>query len=159
MSYIVRDAHGYEIDKIVEKSRVVLMEMPTYRGMTFDHEKTANYICGAILKQPGWFIRVIAERETDEPVGAIVGVCETSFFGPDKVAYDVTFMIEEAHRGRCVAQLVKMIHDFREWATANGAKVVKIGVSSGLNIGKAADFLNRIGFTQVGSMHAYISGV
>lgn len=158
-SYIVRDAHGYEVDKLTAIVGRVLAEAPTYTRLAFDHEKTANYIAGAILKQAGWFIRVIAEADSDEPVGGLVGVNETTVYGPDKVAFDLTMMIDKEHRGKCARQFIQCCEDFREWAIADGAKIVKLGVSSGIKIDSLSNVLERLGFVRIGSMHAHIVGV
>lgn len=158
-SYVVRDAHGYEVDKLTAIVGRVLAEAPTYTRLTFDHEKTANFIAGAILKQDGWFIRVIATADTDEPVGGLCGVNEVTAFGPDKVAYDLTMMIDKEHRGRCTWAFIQCCEDFRTWAIANGAKIVKLGVSSGIKIDSISNVLERLGFVRIGAMHAHIVGV
>lgn len=134
-----------------------MAEMPTYARLTFDHEKTANCIANGILKHDGWFLRVIAD-ENDEPVGGLCGVNFTSDFGPDKIAHDVTMMIDVPHRGRCTRQFIQCCEDFKAWAIADGAKIVKLGVSSGIKIDSIASFLERLEFTRIGSMHAYIVG-
>lgn len=158
MSYTVRDAHGYEVDKLAAIAGRVLAEAPTYTRLAFDQDKTANYIAGAILKQDGWFIRVIAD-ENDEPVGGLIGVCETSLFGPDKIAFDVTMMIDKSHRGKCIRQFIQCCEDFRAWGIESGAKIVKLGVSSGIKIDSIANVLERLGFVRIGGMHAHIVGV
>lgn len=158
-SYIVRDALGYEVDKLAAIAGRVLAEAPTYTRLTFDHEKTANYLAGAIAKKEGWYIRVIAKADDDEPVGGIIGVCEETLFGHDKIAYDVTMMIDAAHRGRCTRAFIQCCEDFREWAIKNNAKIVKLGVSSGIKIDSISNVLERLGFIRIGAMHAHIVGV
>lgn len=155
--YTVRDARGGDVDKLAAIIGRVLAEAPTYERMTFDHEKTANVIAGCILKQDGWFIRVIAD-ENDEPVGGIAGFIETSLFGPDKVAQDITMMIDKPYRGRCVREFIRCCCDYRAWAISNGAKIVKLGVSSGMKIDSISAALERLSFIRIGAMHANIVG-
>lgn len=157
-AYIVRSAHHHELDKLVEISRKVLLES-VYSHMDFDKDKSANYICGAILGQPGWFLRVIARVSDDEPVGGIACYNQVSIFGKDKIATDVTIMIDAGHRGKCVRQMLQIIREFREWAIADGAKLIKIGVSSGINIDKASAVFERMGFARIGAMHGHRVGV
>lgn len=158
-SYIARNPHGYEVDKLSAIAGRVLAESPTYTRLAFDHSKTANYIAGAILKQQGWFIRVIAQGDSDEPVGGLIGVCEETLFGSDKIAYDITMMIDKEHRGKCIRAFVQCCEDFRAWAIADGAKIVKLGVSSGIKIDAISNVLERLGFVRIGGMHAHIVGV
>jgi hypothetical protein len=155
MNYYVRDARKEEVFKLAERSRLVLLES-TYAHMAFDANKTANYLYDAILKRPNWFLRVIAEQDTDEVIGGLLCYCEASLFGPDKVAYDITIMITKEHRGKCLRQLIQVIEEYKYWATLQGARIIKIGVSSGINIEKAERFLERIGFTKMGSMHGVV---
>lgn len=159
MPYLVRDAYVEEVFRMTEISRDVLQETEVYRDLAFDMEKSANYIYGAIAKQPGWFCKVIAERFSDKVVGGLVAACEVTLFGPDKIAYDVTMMIDKEHRGRCIPELVRIVDLYREWALEQGAKVVKIGISSGMNIDKASQFLERMDFKRIGAMHGYVLGV
>lgn len=157
--YIVRDARGDDVDKLTAIVGRVLAEAPTYTRLAFDHEKTANVLAGAILKQKGWFIRVITLADTDEPVGGLGGICEDSLFGPDRIAIDITMMIDKEHRGRCIREFIQCCEDFRDWAIAEGASVVKIGVSSGIKIDSVSNVLERLGFARIGGMHAHIVGV
>lgn len=157
MEYTVRDAVAMDLDKLVAISRRVLAEAPTYTFTTFDENKCANYICGAILKQPGWFLRVIAD-ENDDAVGGLICYCEPFIYSGDKIAYDVTLMIDAEHRGKCLAQLIQLIDEYKAWALAEGAKVIKFGISSGISVAKGARFLERLGFRHIGSMHAIVVG-
>lgn len=156
--YHVRDARGEELDKLARISERVLKEAPTYTGMRFDLDKTANMIAGAILKQKGWFLRVIARDGDNEPVGGLICVCVDSTFGPDKIAYDITIMLDQEHRGKCLKQLIQIIEEYKAWAIAEGAKVVKMGVSSGLSVDGASMFFERLGFARIGAMHGFVVG-
>ncbi len=156
--YFVRDALEIEVFQLTEISEKVLKESPTYTHMSYDREKSANYIYGAIAKQPGWFLRVIVEKASGSIVGGILCYCESTLYGPDKQAYDVTIMLDEEHRGKCLKQVIQIINEYKEWALKEGAKVIKMGVSSGLNIEKASMLFERLGFKHIGAMHAVIVG-
>lgn len=155
--YDIRDAKNYEVFRLVEITEKVLSES-VYSHISYNREKSANYIMDGILKRPGTFLRVIVD-ESDEIVGGIFCVCEQMLFSDEKVAYDITIMIDEEHRGRCIKQLVKIIDEYKEWAIAEGAKLIKMGVSSGINIDKASQFFEVMGFERVGAMHSLRVGV
>lgn len=156
--YHVREARGEEVFKLVEISRKVLLESPTYKHLAFDPAKSANYLMGAILKQPGWFLRIIARNDSSEPVGGMCCTCHESIFGPDKIAYDITVMVEAEHRGRCVRQLMQIVREYKDWAVKDGAKLIKVGVSSSMNMDKASAFFEHLGFARIGAMHGLIVG-
>lgn len=156
--YIVRDAVVDETFALVEIARKVLQETEVYRGMEFDTMKTANYIYGAIMKQPGWFMRIIAEEKSNVPVGGIICWVEEWICGPSKIAYDITIMLDEEHRGRCIRQITQIIEEYKTWAISKGAKCIKFGVSSGMNMDKASAFIEGLGFKRIGAMHGFILG-
>lgn len=156
--YLVRDALPMEVFRLVEISEKVLSES-TYAHMKFDKEKTANYIFDGIKKRDGWFLRVIVNEDRNEIVGGLLCICEPTLFGPDKVAYDITIMMDEEHRGRCVRQLVQVVDEYKSWAIEQGAKLIKLGVSSGINIDKASLFFEQLGFKRIGAMHGLQVGV
>jgi len=97
--------------------------------------------------------------DTDEPVGGITAVCEETAFGPDKIAYDLIMIVEKEHRGRCTRAFIQCIEDYRTWALNEGAKIIKLGVSSGIKIDSVSNILERLGFVRIGSMHAHLTGV
>lgn len=150
--YYVRDAEEMEVFGLVEASHEVLRES-VYGHMDLNKEKTANFLMDGILKRPNTFFRCISDKN-GELVGGMMCVCDTSLFGADKIAYDVTIMVKKEHRGKCLPQLIQIIREYKDWATAEGAKMIKIGVSSGINIDKASSFFERLGFDRVGSMHS-----
>lgn len=154
--YRVRDAVLSDIYNMVEICEKILTEAPTYTIMSFDREKSAHYVYNAIAKVPGWFLRVIVD-ENDKVVGGMLCICETSAFGPDKLAYDITIMIQEEYRGRCLPQIIQIVDEYKIWALKEGAKAIKIGVSSGLNIDKADKFFAMMGFDKIGAMYGYIN--
>lgn len=150
--YSIRDAHNHEVYRLVEIVESVLLES-VYSHLAFDKEKAAHLVMDGILKRSGTFLRVIVDSD-DKIVGGMMCVCETSAFGPDKMAYDITIMMDAEARGRCVVQLVKLVDEYKAWAIKEGAKIIKMGVSSGINIDKASAFFERLGFERVGAMHS-----
>lgn len=156
-SYIVRYARPVEVDEIAAIVGRVWDES-IYAPLTFDHEKTANLLVEGILCRPGWFLKVIAEKETNKVVGGLLGRIETILTSPDKVAYDVSMMIDKDHRGKCIKQFISLLDEFALWGAANDAKIIKVGVSSGIKVDSASTFLERLGFKRAGSMHSMVVG-
>lgn len=155
--YIVRDAkkHYQELVQIADVVERVLKEAPTYTNMSFNRKRTMSFTVDAMTR-PELFIKVIAREEDDVVVGGIICRIEQLVTSDDKQAYDVTIMLDAEHRGRCLKQVVELINAYKTWALKQGAKIIKLGVSSGINIDGAATFFERQGFAQIGSMHAYV---
>lgn len=160
MKYTVREPHNYELDKLVDIVKNGLAESPTYCRLSFDHEKMVQHVASAILKQHGWFIRVIATEDEDEPVGGLMGYSEELVFSTDKIASDIVMVVAKEHRGRCTRAFIQCIEDFRAWALSDEkVKIIKLGVSSGMKIDAVSNVLERLGFVRIGAMHAHLVGV
>lgn len=156
--YRIRDAEPMDVFALVDISAKIMKET-VYAHMTFDKEKTANYLYDAIIKRPGWFLRLISPADSNEIAGGLLCYCEPTLYGPDKLAYDVTVAVAEEHRGRCLRQLIAVIEEYKAWAEKEGAKLIRMGVSSGLNIDKADGFFEKLGFERVGALYAIRLGV
>lgn len=156
MPYTVRDAGYIDLDKIATIVGEVWDET-IYEACTFNYEKTVNMVAGAIMKQPGLFLRVIAD-ENDEPIGGLIGRCEDLICSDEKIAYDISMLIKADHRGKCVKQFIQVLKEFKEWGIAEGAKIIKIGVSSGIKVDAFSTFVERLGYQRIGAMHGYVVG-
>jgi GNAT superfamily N-acetyltransferase len=157
MKYRIRDAVDTETFALADICEAVLKESPTYTHMIFDRMKCANTIYSCIMRQNGNWAKIIVD-ENDRPVGGLGAWCGESDFGPDKVAHDITIMLDEEIRGRCLKEVIQLVEEYKNWATQNGAKVIKMGVSSGINIDKASKFFETLGFKRIGAMHGLVLG-
>lgn len=151
MSYIVRDAREEEVDEITTIIGEILGET-IYSALTFDHDMCANMVMGAILKQSGWFLRLVADEQSDKAVGGLLGWCGQFITSKDKIAHDVAMMIQLQHRGRCIRQFLQVVDEYKTWAHNDGAKIVKIGVSSGLKIDAFVELFERVGWKRTGAI-------
>lgn len=151
MPYTVRDAHTEEVDNITHIIEEVLSGT-IYSTLSFDHDMCANMVMCGILKQQGWFLRVIADEKNDKAVGGLLGWCGEFICSKDKIAHDVAMMIQQQHRGRCIRQFLQVVEEYKTWALNEGAKVVKIGVSSGLKIDAFVELFERVGWTRTGAI-------
>lgn len=157
MTYSVRDARPAEMDAIVAIGKAVHPES-TYAHLAFDAEKTAHLVIGAILRQPGWYLRLVTFD--DIPVGGIIGWCGAEMFSQDKIARDITFMLLPEHRGKCVLQIKQCIEDYKTWAIAvEQAKLVFIGSSSGFSPAGFSRVFAGLGFKITGVLHSIRVGV
>lgn len=151
MPYVVRDAHFEEVDDCAKIVGEVWSET-IYATCAFDLDKCANMMMGGILKQDGWFLRVIADEVSGKPVGGLLGFCGLLHCSSDKVAYDVAMMVQMQHRGRCIRQFLQIVDEYKTWARADGAKIVKIGVSSGIKVDAFVDLFERAGWKRTGAI-------
>ena len=128
----------------------VLHQTSAFAGMTLDLDKSASYLISLILNTSGDYFVWVAENDAGEVVGGMAGYCVPSWFGPDKLASDISLFIKPEARGGMAA--VRLIKKFIEWAKERGAKQIRPGVSTG-EIGSAAEGLySKLGLSRVGSL-------
>jgi len=90
----------------------------------------------------------LAENEDNEIIGMFLGVIVPHFFGNDLMANDLCMFVKKAHRGSTAAP--RMIKAFEKWAFANGAKVLRFGVSTGVEAERTLKLYQKLGYTQTG---------
>ena len=156
--YQVRDAEMRDVYVLADIIKRVLDESITYSHLTFDRDKTANFLVDGIKKRKGTFLRIIVD-ETDTPVGGLMGWVQEPVTSRDIVADDITMMVDVEHRGKCIKQFLQVIMEYKDWAVSENAKLIKIGISSGMKVDSASRFLEKLGFERVGAVHAFRVGV
>jgi len=97
---------------------------------------------------------LVAEDQTGQIIGALIGCMERHFFSDLPVAsvihYDV---LPERRMGGAG---FKLLTAFRQWAQNRGAFELSVGVNSGVDVDKTNNFLTRLGFAQTGGNYALV---
>lgn len=148
--YIVREARDIDIEKITDLGERVHSET-IYAHIAYDRDKVANLVACGILKQPNWWLRVISlDRDI---VGGMLCIAEPALCSRDVITRDVTIMVDKAHRARCLKQLVEMVELYKAWSIQQGAKIIFLGASSGVNVDGASKLFTALGFDYTGVLH------
>lgn len=150
MGYIVRKPLDIDIEKLTDLGERVHGET-IYSHLAYDRDKVANLIAGAILEQPNWWMRVIALDRAI--VGGMICVAEQALCSSDVITRDVTIMVDKQHRARCLKQLVEMVELYKAWSVEQGAKIIFLGASSGVNVDGASKLFTALGFDYTGVLH------
>lgn len=58
----------------------------------------------------------------ERPGGVLLAVCGPSLLGPFKVAQEVAWWVDPAHRGNSVG----MLREYEAWAISNGVKAIEV---------------------------------
>lgn len=143
---MIRRATREDIPRMIELGAQMHAES-RFSVLGYDREKVAALF--SMLIDAGQFIDVI-ERD-GVIVGGFAGEIAEHWASKDLVSYDYGMFISPDNRGgRDAARLIRR---FREWAVARGAKLVTLGISTGVHPERTARLMEAVGFTQIGFLY------
>jgi len=108
------------------------------RRLILSYLEDAETRCGLVLEEDG------------RPVGMLAGYMTDYFFCDEKVACDYLVFIDRRYRGGTGA--ARLIHGFRRWAEARGARELCLGISTGVDRVAIGRFYEKLGFRRVGGV-------
>lgn len=116
-----------------------------YRVLSFSPAKLRTTLQFLLSAQTGFLW--VAEVH-GEVVGGLAAMCAPHWASDDLMATDLALFMAPEHRGgMAVARLVKQ---YRRWARAAGAKLVDLGVTTGVHTEETAQLLERLEFRRCG---------
>lgn len=120
-------------------------EESQYSALTYSPEKVAKK-CIRSLYDPDMFA-LVAENEGEivGMIGAIVGPYE---FGDELIANDMLVYVSIEHRGSMA--FIRMIKAYVFWAKEQGAALIFLAQTTGINQELVASLYQRLGFKPVG---------
>ena len=152
MRYQVRLPRREEMRYLVGIGRR-LHDNSKFRDMEYNEDRVMILGYTAMDHPQHMFLMIIEDTETEVPVGFLLAGLQQSFFGKDFVANDLTLVVEDEHRGRCMDALRRITALYREWALERGAKRIYLGTSTGVDPERTRAVFEACGFQQVGTLH------
>lgn len=114
-------------------------ESPRFKDKPFVLEKAQRIIDMLIAKGGGW----VAERD-NALIGMIGGVIVEHFFSSYTFSTDFVLFVLPHYRGGSAA--VRLIKTYEEWAFAQGAEEVGLGISTGVDQERTVCIYERLGY-------------
>lgn len=143
---MIRKATHDDITRMVELGAMMHKES-RFNVLGYDEEKVATLFTHLLNTEQ--FIEV--DERDGELIGGFAGfVCE-HWASKDLVSYDCGLFIMPEHRGGGVA--AKLIKHFREWAIGRGAKMVTLGVNTGVEADRTARLMELLNFERIGFLY------
>ena len=140
MAARVRQAVAEDIGSLVALGRVMHQESPLFKMMDWSNDKCA-VLGKTLIEQGGIFL---AEDENLNVVGMFIGMINEYFFGHDLVANDFALYVDKEHRGGTIG--LRLVKKFEKWAFDNGAKVILLGIGTGIEAERTARLYDRLGY-------------
>lgn len=125
----------------------LLHDISSYAPIAWNEEKVERLLHGLIDDANSL---VIVSERGGQIVGGLAGGVTEYWFSSEKMAFDYSFFIEPNSRhGITAAGLLK---SFFEWAESMGAKQVKLGITTGINVEGTTRLYHACGFQDAGAL-------
>ena len=144
MALKIRQGDVDDIMQLVELGKEMHEEAPSFNQMDYDPKKLVQL--GIVLSEQGGMF--LAEKDNDEVIGMFLGVIVPHFFGSDLMANDLCLFVKKKYRGGTAAP--RLVKAFEKWAFASGAKVLRYGVSTGVEAERTLKLYEKLGYKQTG---------
>lgn len=142
---MIRAAAASDLPRLVELGAQMHAESPRYSRLAFDRARTAVTLAQLLESDDGFLY--VAEHD-GLVVGGLAGIASAHWCSHEKVATDLALFVEPAHRGGLEA--LRLVRTFIAWAGTRGARIVQLGVTTGIHVEQTARLYERIGLRQCG---------
>jgi len=143
----IRDATIDDIPALVRLGAQMHADS-TFADMDYDEQTTGRTVLTCIESDDQ--IALAAETGDGDIVGGFLGASGPSFFGRDRVSFDLATYVEPSNRGGCAAYC--LLRRYLEWAESLGCKRINIGNSAGMDDRLFVRLTERLGFQRAGSI-------
>jgi len=133
-----------DIPEVTELAAVMYRESENYRAMAFSRERVREIALGVI--QDGFAMASLDNQ--GKIVGVMAGTLVQPAFSLDLMACDFLLYVLPQHRGGAAA--ARLVKAYVQWARRNGAKIITVGVTAGINNDAAIAFYRAMGFRESG---------
>lgn len=142
---MIRVATLEDVPSLVELGKL-LHDTSSYSALGYDPEKVERQVQALINGAGGVFV---ADRDS-KVIGFIGGALTEHWFSGDKVAFDYSFFVHPHYRHGVIA--VRLIRAFETWAVNNGARQIRMGVTTAINIEGTSRLFKAMGFDEAGAL-------
>ncbi len=143
---MIRQATRDDIPRMIDLGAQMHAES-RFSVLGYDREKVTKLFCR--LFETDQFIEVI-DRD-GELIGGFAGFVTEHWASKDLVSYDCGLFISPDHRGS--GDAARLIKRFRKWAVSRGAKMVTLGVNTGVHPERTARLMEALEFEKIGYLY------
>lgn len=121
-------------------------EAPNYRAFPFADDRIWQW-AELFLTDPNWLC-ILAVDEDCGPIGMFAVAAAPMIFSHELTVDDLVFYVHPQWRGTTAA--VRMLRYLEAWVAGKGARQIRVGVTTGINLDQTKRFLQRFGFVETG---------
>lgn len=142
---MIRPATLADTMRIVEIGEALHQES-VYRSIPYSRDKVIGLMRSLIQ---GAGVVFVAEKD-GQIVGGIAGGVTFHWFSDELTGFEYSFFVLPEHRHGLVA--MKLLLAMKAWCAAKGAKSLRIGITTGINVEGTARFYRHMGFRDAGNL-------
>ncbi|HDL7723246.1 TPA: GNAT family N-acetyltransferase [Yersinia enterocolitica] len=120
-----------------------------YVTFSFDEDKCAALAVSLINAEFGV---VLVVEESDQLVGWVAGGIGEQYFSHERMAFEYGVFIAMEHRGGTAGY--RLVKAFIEWAKNHGARVINMGITTGVHEERTGELYQRLGLARTGSLYS-----
>lgn len=131
-----------DIPSVVDLLREMHSESPNYRELLYSPRRVAETCREAMAN--GYAAVYVVDGEI---VGVMGGMVYQPAFSRDLMASDYVLYLKPNNRGIAA---IRLVTDYIRWAKVQGAKIISVGVTAGIDNEYVAKFYEDMGFRKSG---------
>jgi len=147
----IRPATHDDVSVYVELAKQV-HSTTRFKQYDYNEQHIIQQIKSIIDHPKGTHCVFIAENDSKEPLGWIIGCIESHFFSEQAIASVINYAVMPEKRMSGAG--FKLLTTFRKWAENRNAVELNAGVNSGIDIDKMDKFLRKLGFELTGGNYS-----
>ncbi|MDA5498007.1 GNAT family N-acetyltransferase [Yersinia aleksiciae] len=120
-----------------------------YVTFPYDEDKCAALAVSLINAEFGV---VLVAEESGQIVGWVAGGIGEQYFSYERMAFEYGVFIDAEHRGGTAGY--RLVKAFIEWAKNHGARVINMGVTTGVHEERTGELYQRLGLARTGSLYS-----
>ena len=132
-------------ERLLELGRQMLLESPHFCNLTFNKEKSREYLQGCMYRSDR--LALVAERG-EEVIGFLLAFTQDYYMADEVFVEDAALYVVPESRGSSAAP--RLLKAYREWAEERGAVHCYMGTNTGVKAEKTLKLFQHCGFTPLG---------
>lgn len=137
---MIRLATLDDLDLLMIMAEQMHRESPRFSRLSFNFDKVLALFVRLIERDD--CLLLVAEND-GHIVGALAGFVVPHWFSDDLTANEYGVFVDPMHRGGMVAP--RLIKRFVEWSQEKGAKLIQLGISTGIQTEQTVELYKRLG--------------
>lgn len=142
---MIRPANPFDLPALLDLGERMHAESPRFSRLAFSRARLHDTLRG-LLDSPAGFLWV-AEMN-GQVIGGMAGIIGPHWASEDLVATDLALFIDEKQRGGM--STARLITEYKRWAHQRGARIVQVGVTTGVQTEQTARLYERLGLARCG---------
>ncbi|WP_439606866.1 GNAT family N-acetyltransferase [Hydrogenophaga sp.] len=141
---MIRPANPFDLPALLDLGERMHAESPRFSRLTFSSARLHNTL-RSLLDNPAGFLWV---AEQGVVIGGMAGIIGPHWASDDLVATDLALFIDEKQRGGM--STARLVTEYKRWAHQRGARIVQVGVTTGVQTEQTARLYERLGLARCG---------